>query len=277
MGTVAETEAVYARAPISHWREIPVYSPPDAYTENYEAISRDHLAAVETTGENPWIPEELWQECERSTLALIRKYSRPGARILDVGVGLGRMLGQLPEWERFGMDISLAYLERAREAGIEVCYARIEDMPYHEASFDAVVCTDVLEHVFDLHLCCSRILSVLRPGGLLVVRVPNRQDLAAYTDPAYPYQFVHVRNFDEHSLRLLFEKILKCEFLETAPGSYWPWSDRLRWRLPLYKWTGLIERPMLALRRLSPGAFRRLLPRLYYPDEMNIAVRKPTA
>ena len=107
--------------------------------------------------------------------------------------------------------------------------------------------------------------------------MPNRQDLTEYTDPNYPYQFVHVRNFDEASLRLQFEKILGCEFLETRAASYWPWNDRLRWHLPVPKFGGLMRRAFLGLRRIHPGSVDRVLPAFYHPDEINIAVRKPAA
>jgi SAM-dependent methyltransferase len=271
------TAPIYARAPIGMHGAIPIFSGPDGYTENYAAISSDHLAELDRTASNPWIPEELWRESEATTVALIQRHSRPGDTILDVGVGLGRLLGYVPEWRRYGMDISLGYLERAAAQGIEVCFARIEDMPYHPASFDVVVCTDVLEHVLDLHLCCSRILSVLKPGGTLIVRVPNRQDLTEYLDPAYPYEFVHLRSFDEPSLRLLFGKIFRCAVLEAAPGAYWPFNDRLRWALPIPRFAGLVRHAMLGLRRVSGGAFKRVLPRLYHPETVNIAVRKPAA
>src|SRR5678815_723863 len=102
--------SLYARSPLRETHGIPVFSPSDDYTRNYEAISEDHLAAVATSGENPWIPEDLWRQSEASTVALIRKYSRPGDRILDVGVGLGRVLRGLTEWDRYGMDISLSLI-----------------------------------------------------------------------------------------------------------------------------------------------------------------------
>ena len=50
-------------------------------------------------------------------------------------------------------------------------------MPYSDESFDVILCTDVLEHVIDLNLCVAKILSVLKKGGLLIIRVPNREDL----------------------------------------------------------------------------------------------------
>ncbi|MFX8075194.1 class I SAM-dependent methyltransferase, partial [Acinetobacter baumannii] len=79
-----------------------------------------------------------------------------------------------------GIDISLDYLRRAREAGISVCFSRIEDMPYKDGFFDAIVCTDVLEHVLDLNYCTAQILRVLRPGGVLILRVPHNDLLEVY-------------------------------------------------------------------------------------------------
>jgi ubiquinone/menaquinone biosynthesis C-methylase UbiE len=57
-----------------------------------KGIASDHLAAARKLGQNPWIEESLWNEMERSTVKLIRKYTSPAQRILDVGVGLGRVL-----------------------------------------------------------------------------------------------------------------------------------------------------------------------------------------
>ena len=57
------------------------------------------------------------------------------------------MLQNFPGLRRHGMDISRGYLKVSREVGIDVCYARIEDMPYKPDTFDVIVCTDVLEHV----------------------------------------------------------------------------------------------------------------------------------
>jgi SAM-dependent methyltransferase len=134
--------------------------------------------------------------------------------VLDVGVGLGRLLGPLGEYKRYGMDISLDYLKIAQERGVTVAMAKIEDMPYCKDFFDAVVITDVLEHVIDLAMCCRNIINVLRPGGVLIIRVPFKEDLSPYVREDLPYEYIHLRNFDEYSLRLLFSKIYKFQFLE---------------------------------------------------------------
>jgi SAM-dependent methyltransferase len=87
-------------------------------------------------------------------------------------------------------------------------------MPFLDNTFDMVVTTDVLEHVIDLNYCCQQILRVLRPGGTLIIRVPNLEDLSGYLDKNIPYEYVHLRNFDLYGLRLLFEKIFHCTYLD---------------------------------------------------------------
>ncbi len=215
----------YTRQPLRFHRDIPVFIETNDFIRNYEEIATDHLRSLDSTGLNPFIPEDDWREMEDTTIALIRKYSQPGARILDVGVGLGRLLSHLPDMERHGVDISLNYLERVADAGIDACCALIEDLPYESESFDVIVCTDVLEHVLDLNAACAEMLRILKPGGTLVARVPYREDLSSYLHPDTPYHFIHLRNFDESSLRLLFERIFNakvCEFVmagRTSPRS----------------------------------------------------------
>lgn len=266
--------SVYARAPIDSRNGIPIFAPTDAYTSNYEAIAEDHLKAEAATGSNPFIPEHLWQEMENSTLRLIREHARPGDRILDVGVGLGRILGQTPEFQRYGTDISLAYLERAARQGIEVCYALVEDLPYHPETFDVVTCTDVLEHVFDLNAACRNMLSVLKPDGRLIVRVPYREDLAVYAAPSCPYEFVHVRNFDEHSLRLLFEKILGARVVAMSTVGRGARPSRLGSALPAPAGKDLVSSALRGGRRLAASAYRTVARWRQQPLEINVVVKK---
>ncbi|MBI5366192.1 MAG: methyltransferase domain-containing protein [Planctomycetes bacterium] len=263
----------YARAPLGLRDGIPVFSTPSAYTENYEQIAHDHLAHARVTGENPWIPEDLWVETEQETLALIRRHAGPAGRVLDVGVGTGRLLGRLPEWRRYGMDISFEYLAAARAQGIEVCWSLVEDMPYAAASFDLVTCTDVLEHVLDLHRACERILAVLKPGGTLVVRVPYREDLEPYLDPALPYRFVHLRSFDTPALRLLFEKVFGCRWLDASAATPNPTRPRLPLRVRGYG--RALAAATAAARRLGPRAARAVRAALFVPYALNVVFAAP--
>jgi len=190
-----------------------------------------------------------------------------------VGCGLGRLLTQFPEFLCQGMDISPVYLEYAGRAGIDVCLARIEDMPYMDGLFEFVVCTDVLEHVFDLHATCTHLLRVTRNDGLLVVRVPYQENLASYLSPSSPYEYVHVRNFDEDTLALLFEKIHGCKVIDMIKGPVlWPGLSP-KCRLPL-RGLGLLHRTAARLTGLAGKSVQKaFLEWAFDLPEINIVVR----
>lgn len=266
---------LFGRPPLRIEGGIPVFSRESAYTRNYESIAADHLKWFEEHGTNPWIPEDIWVDLERSTADLIGKYAQDGARILDAGVGLGRLLERFPQLERYGIDISLKYLGIAESKGIQGSYATLEDMPYQDGVFDIVVCTDVLEHVTDLNKCCAQLLRVVKSAGILIVRVPYRERLEPYVADSYPYQFAHLRGFDEYSLRLLFEKILGCRCLEFAMAGYSPSPLRLKCQLDLPLRDRALDWLLKAVRRGVASKYDALLRWLYYAIDVNVVVRKP--
>lgn len=263
--------SLYRAKPIDWRNGIPVFTIPDAYSENYERMAADHLEHASRTGENPFIDEELWREAEESTRALIRAHVSPGGRVLDVGVGTGRLLGPLSEYDRHGIDVSWPYLEVAAAAGIECAYSKAEEMPYADGVFDAVACTDVLEHVFEPKVVLDQIRRVLRPGGALILRVPYREPLQGYLAPGFPYELAHLRSFDEHSIRLLLEKIGGLSVLDWTSVGYRPDPLRSKLSLPRGNWT--IARLTAALDRIGYGA--RAVRALYWPIEINVVAVNP--
>ncbi len=66
-------------------------------------------------------------------------------------------------------------------------------------NFDAVVSTDVLEHIEDDHAAFNRLASLVRPGGLLLIAVPAGQWLFGYHDE----QLGHFRRYSAATLRQL--------------------------------------------------------------------------
>lgn len=179
-----------------------------AYEANYDHIAQTHLAHFRNTGQNPWIPEDRWRQWEQVTADLIEHF-QPDGPILDCGVGQGRLLSLLPPREKHGIDIAAAYVPEAQANGIAAVQGRLEDLPYHDGQFSAVVATDILEHVLDLNRCASEALRVLKPGGHLFVRTPDSEDLSPYV--AGPFQFIHLRSFTEQSHRLLWTTVFGCE------------------------------------------------------------------
>lgn len=264
---------VYSREPIRFEGQIPVFFSSSEFTENYEKISEDHIAHMEKTGKNPFIREELWIELENSTKELILKYSNGGA-VLDIGVGMGRLLSLLPStFEKYGMDISNSYLKIAKTKNIEVCNSLIEDIPYKKGLFDIVICTDVLEHVLDLNLACQKILSVLKKGGYLIVRVPYREDLSRYLKPSYPYKYAHLRSFDEHSLIILFEKIFGCSVIEYHTAGHTVNRSLLKVKLPSFLKL-LFCGAVYSTKFVTKIIYRLLLKMFFNPVEINVVIKK---
>jgi SAM-dependent methyltransferase len=291
----------YLRPPLEFLDGIPAFSIRDRYIDNYRQIAADHLAAMKGGTENPFIDTDLWIKLENSTRTLVRKYVADGARVLDAGVGLGRILGPMERLQRYGIDISLDYLKEARARGFEVAFSRIEDMPYEDGYFDAVIACDVLEHVIDLHGCCLQLLRVLRPGGVLIVRVPYLDDMEAYLDENIPYEFVHVRSFDLPSLRLLFGKILGMYYKEHDFVAPYIKDNLLKIKLlpgssiatQLAREATDVDHPLWMLRKVTevsqetfknwiyalrdqnPALCERLLPHLAEGLEVNVVFLKP--
>lgn len=93
----------------------------------------------------------------------------PGARVLDVGAG------DAPYRELFA---GFHYVTSDWEGTSHVpdapydLVAQAHDLPVEDASFDAVVCTQVLEHLPEPWLALEEFHRVLRPGGRVVVTAP---------------------------------------------------------------------------------------------------------
>jgi ubiquinone/menaquinone biosynthesis C-methylase UbiE len=252
----------------------PIFSEVDEYIKNYEQISSDHIAVYERDGVNPFMEEVMWSESEEIAIELVTKYTSTKGRVLDVGCGMGRLLAKLPEYERYGMDISSAYLQYAARSGAEVCLSKVEEMPYNDGFFDTVVCTDVLEHVVDPHVAITQLFRVLKVGGHLVIRVPFREDLELYLRPDYPYHMAHLRNFDEFSLRLLFEKVFSGEVVEQMLGPYVEHLGYLKYPLR-FRGARILMKSILQLCSLAfPKYKKTLVSKIFKPVEISIVVRK---
>ena len=63
------------------------------------------------------MPENYWNSIENSTLLLIEKYIKKNDKILDVGVGLGRLLAKInQDVEKFGVDIDINQLVKSKDS-----------------------------------------------------------------------------------------------------------------------------------------------------------------
>ncbi len=178
---------------------------------------------------------------------LAERADGPG-RLLDVGCGHGFFLQRARErgWAVEGIDVSAEALTYARGSlGLEALQqCDFLQAAYPDGHFDAVTLWNSLEHVPSPSATLDKALRVLRPGGVLMVRVPNMDfsrliwplrwlirrmglDLSYLASPP-PH---HLYGFDPRTLGRLFEaQGFEIESVVPAGakvGHYW----RMNWRL----------------------------------------------
>lgn len=91
-----------------------------------------------------------------------------------------------------------------------------EDLPYDDASFDAIVCVDVLEHVQDLSKVLSEIARVLRPGGMLFYDTINRNPLARFVTITIAEDLLRILPKGTHDPEMFIKPAELKSKLETA-------------------------------------------------------------
>ncbi|MFN6964969.1 MAG: class I SAM-dependent methyltransferase [Pyrinomonadaceae bacterium] len=97
----------------------------------------------------------------------------PRGRLLDVPAGEGALAQRLLA---LGFDVHCCdlYPQIFGLPGVEIRQGDLSaTLPYEDASFDHVVCVEGLEHIENPHQAVREFARLLRPGGHLVVSVPN--------------------------------------------------------------------------------------------------------
>ena len=109
------------------------------------------------------------------------RYSGEG-RLLDVGCGPGKTMVLLREqgWDTVGVDFSSVAAEYARsQHGLDVFCGELAQAGHKESSFDVVMFSHSLEHLYDPLETLKEAHRILKPGGRLVVVVPNAASFEA--------------------------------------------------------------------------------------------------
>ena len=170
------------------------------------------------------------------------------ARILDVGCGFGFALGALRKLgyeNTLGLELSAEQADVARKAGHQVIVTEdsIGWLRSNPEQFDFVVLLDVLEHLpVVIQIDFLRALhTVLRPGGKVIITVPNAN---AILNARWRYiDYTHHSSFTEHSLFFVLRNAgFESIWIDSSKGlgrfslrfwrrSFWPSVRRwiVRW------------------------------------------------
>ncbi len=161
----------------------------------------------------------------RHHIARFTKGAAPFERVLDIGAGPGAdlMLARLacPSAELWAVEVHPPSRAKLRKLGVNVVALDLEKdaLPFADNSVDVIIANQILEHVKEVFWIFHEISRVLRPGGHLILGVPNlaslhnRVLLGMGRQPScVKNSSAHVRGWTKHDM---------LRFLETCfPGGY---------------------------------------------------------
>ena len=189
--------------------------------------SRSELeAAYAVASSDDYVKEERGQRATAADLlSRLERHTNPGS-LLDVGCWLGFLLDEARRrgWSARGIEPSEFASQYARaQLGLDVETTDLFAAQLERSSFDAVVAADVIEHLLDPAAALGRVEELLRPGGLLLLTLPDAGSAVARTLGRRWWSVVptHVQYFTRHSLSVLLAR-QGWETLEiaTAPKAF---------------------------------------------------------
>lgn len=162
------------------------------------------------------------------------------ARVLEIGCGTGATgalaLAQGRAGHYAGIELFPSAADAARDVLSEVVTGNVEatELPWQPATFDALILSEVLEHLVDPWTTLDKLARVVRPGGLVLASSPNvshwrvvRELILGRFDLADQGVFdrTHMRWFTPDTYAAMFER---SGFSVVSVEPVTPFSDRTR-------------------------------------------------
>jgi 2-polyprenyl-6-hydroxyphenyl methylase/3-demethylubiquinone-9 3-methyltransferase len=140
---------------------------------------------------------------------LIEHYARPGDQVIDAGCGAGTFsfeaariaahVDGIDGAERM-IDLARAGADERGIANVSFQVALFETLSERAGRYDLALCSSVLEYLPDLATEIARLAALLRPGGRLILSLPNgrsryrRFEALAWRVTGWPRYYRHVRH-----------------------------------------------------------------------------------
>ena len=154
----------------------------------------------------------------RGMVGILQKHrvNNAASRLLDVGCGHGWFLQCAKQngWEVHGLDVlDDEQVAAAQARGIEIQRSSIEDSAFPASHFDLITFWHSLEHTIDPRRALGKAASILKPGGLCVIALPNRDskglERAGVRWDWLQEPFVHLFCFSAAALRKIADGSLE--------------------------------------------------------------------
>ncbi len=155
--------------------------------------------------------------------------------VLDVGVnggGNALLLEKHNNAKIKGIDIMPDLVRKAEQRGIFAYVGEAEDLSrFKDASFDAVLCSEVLEHLFDPMPAIKEAMRVLKPGGLYVVTFPHPLAIRGGEGD------FHQKTYNQQDIKNMFDEFTDVGVYEIISSEYYAKTRGIVNRVP--QWWGI--------------------------------------
>jgi SAM-dependent methyltransferase len=191
---------------------------PSLYPDDYQAYSRK---------EKSLFGAAKARVVSNDARKLLRLAGVPEPRILEVGCGNGSLLRRVLELnpKAYVCGIDIKDLGLSADPQIDFRLGQLEAVDLPDNSFDAIYCSNLIEHVAHPLDFIVRLKALLRPGGKVVIVTPNHRSIDRYVFGRYwgGYHFPrHLTLFNHKNIKPAIE--LGGLRVERISGSYAWWA-----------------------------------------------------
>ncbi|HXH39407.1 MAG TPA: class I SAM-dependent methyltransferase [Thermoanaerobaculia bacterium] len=176
-------------------RSHPLLDQPITFAGHDTAFSAayEQVIAHDADSDSPFIRERYREGIRwRNVLDALLPPSAPPRNVLDVGSGNGAVTLAVTATGRYtscGVDTLLSDTARCLQRGTpaHATTASGEALPFADATFDAVLCLETIEHVPPeaLHRFADELTRVLHPSGIILLTTPPRLRFVLRADPHF--------------------------------------------------------------------------------------------
>ena len=143
-------------------------------------------------------------------LGIMIEKQRPAGRILDVGCSAGYFLDVMKNWDCYGIEIPSIWAEMASaKYGNHIHIGTLDDSNYPDEYFDVITLQDVFDHLSNPLECLAICKRILKPNGMIVIKVHNIECLYARLVGRNFYAIIppfHLFYYSKNTLKRALEK-----------------------------------------------------------------------
>ncbi len=174
--------------------------------------------------------QDLFENIFKRRIRAIEKYRSSPGKVLEIGSSTGLMLSVFKDrgWEVLGIEMSKLSAKFAQDKGIDTIVGTFEKSRIESGSIDVAILNHTMEHLEDPVQVISKIYRILKPGGLLLIDVPNFGSLSArYQQMNWSLLLPneHLWHFTKESFENIFKQTGFDLIFCARPSGLWDFDD----------------------------------------------------